>query len=250
MQRNRSLSALWSGALLVASVLSADVAFGHGWVTSPPSRQDHCAKGRTSFDCGQVRYEPQSVEAPKGAMSCSGGSSFSILDNHGLGWPVTNIGSTATVTWFCTACHRTRDWEYFVNGNRIGFFSGNNQQPSQTVSHTLSGLPAGRQRILARWNIGDTAMAFYACLDVQVGGGGNPTPRPTNPTPRPTGNPTATPRPTASPTTIPGGTWRPGVAYSVGATVTYGGRSYRCRQAHTSQVGWEPASTLALWLPI
>src|SRR5690349_17194960 len=37
-----------------------------------------------------------------------------------------------------------------------------------------------------------------------------------------------------------GGTWAPGVFYPIGATVTYGGLSYRCVQAHTSQVTWEP----------
>jgi predicted carbohydrate-binding protein with CBM5 and CBM33 domain len=244
MPRKHSLSALGFGAtLLVSSFLSANVAFGHGWVTSPPSRQDHCKNHRTSFDCGQVQYEPQSVEAPKGSMQCSGGSSFSILNNDGLGWPVTTVGSTTTFTWFCTACHRTRDWEYFVDGNRVATFSGNNSQPSQTVSHTVSGLPSGRHKILARWNIGDTAAAFYSCIDVNVGGGGGgPTP-----TPRPTPRPGATPTPVPTPRPNPGGTWAPNVAYSVGQTVTYGGATYRCLQAHTSLVGWEPATTAALW---
>ncbi|MEV8026238.1 hypothetical protein AB0O43_00005, partial [Cellulosimicrobium funkei] len=31
------------------------------------SRQDNCAKGTTSFDCGSIKYEPQSDEAPKGS---------------------------------------------------------------------------------------------------------------------------------------------------------------------------------------
>jgi hypothetical protein len=33
----------------------------------------------------------------------------------------------------------------------------------------------------------------------------------------------------------------------VGAIVTYGGGSYRCLQAHTSLVGWEPPNAPALW---
>ncbi|HEU0241116.1 MAG TPA: carbohydrate-binding protein [Micromonosporaceae bacterium] len=36
-------------------------------------------------------------------------------------------------------------------------------------------------------------------------------------------------------------------AYAVGALVTYGGHTYRCIQAHTSQVGWEPPNVPALW---
>src|SRR5262245_39997776 len=163
MPEKRSLSALGLGvALLVSSLLMSDAAYAHGWITSPPSRQDHCAKHRTSFDCGQVQYEPQSVEAPKGSMQCSGGGAFSILNNNGLPWPVTSIGSTTTFTWQCTACHVTRDWEYFVDGNKVATFSGGMRQPSSPTSHTISGLPSGRHQILARWNIGDTAAAFYA----------------------------------------------------------------------------------------
>lgn len=46
------------------------------------------------------------------------------------------------------------------------------------------------------------------------------------------------------------GEWQPGVAYVIGDEVTYQGTSYRCRQAHTSQVGWEPPAVPALWLPL
>jgi predicted carbohydrate-binding protein with CBM5 and CBM33 domain len=251
-------SALLFGAtMLVSSLMTTDVAFGHGWVTSPPSRQDHCRNNRTPFDCGAVKYEPQSVEAPKGAMSCHGGSSFTILNNDWLAWPVTSIGSTATFNWYCTACHRTLNWEYFVDGSLRATISGNNSQPSQNVSHTISGLPSGRHKILARWNIGDTPMAFYSCIDVNIGGGGGGTPTPTNP-PRATATPTNPPRGTATPTNPPratptptsgggGGTWAPNTFYSTGATVTYGGLGYRCLQAHTSLVGWEPPNVPALW---
>jgi chitinase len=42
--------------------------------------------------------------------------------------------------------------------------------------------------------------------------------------------------------------WAPGVSYSVGTLVTYQGPTYSCRQAHTSQVSWEPPNAPALWL--
>ncbi len=46
--------------------------------------------------------------------------------------------------------------------------------------------------------------------------------------------------------------WQPNVSYQVGAQVTYQDAShpnhlYQCLQAHTSQVGWEPPYTPALW---
>lgn len=41
--------------------------------------------------------------------------------------------------------------------------------------------------------------------------------------------------------------WAAGTAYTVGGTVTYGGQVYRCVQAHTAGVGWEPSRVPALW---
>jgi chitinase len=43
------------------------------------------------------------------------------------------------------------------------------------------------------------------------------------------------------------GAWAPNTAYAVNDTVTYGGNTYKCLQAHTSLVGWEPSTTPALW---
>ncbi len=51
---------------------------------------------------------------------------------------------------------------------------------------------------------------------------------------------------TAAASTAPA--WAPNTAYAVGAKVTYNGAVYECRQAHTSIVSWEPATTPALWL--
>jgi hypothetical protein len=41
--------------------------------------------------------------------------------------------------------------------------------------------------------------------------------------------------------------WQVGHAYAVGDLVSMNGRIYRCVQAHTSQVGWDPESIPALW---
>ncbi len=48
--------------------------------------------------------------------------------------------------------------------------------------------------------------------------------------------------------TIPN--WAPNTAYSVGALVLYQSVEYKCIQAHTSQVGWEPPNVPALWSPV
>src|SRR5437016_1149547 len=41
--------------------------------------------------------------------------------------------------------------------------------------------------------------------------------------------------------------WQPNTAYSVGQLVTFNSQQFKCIQAHTSQVGWEPPNVPALW---
>jgi predicted carbohydrate-binding protein with CBM5 and CBM33 domain len=232
------------GAVVATSLFVVTPAQAHGYVSSPPSRQAQCAQGIVS-GCGDIVYEPQSVEAPKGSLQCNGGGSrFAVLNDNGKGWRATSVGSSATFNWVLTARHATSTWEYFIGGTRIAVFDDGGRQPGATVSHNVGfGGFSGRQTVLARWNIADTAMAFYACVDLQIGGGGgNPPPPP----PPPTTNP---PPPPPPPTTQPpqGGTWRANTPYAVGSTVTYGGATYRCIQAHTSLPGWEPPNVPALW---
>ena len=213
-RRLAALSAAVLTAPLIAVILPAAPASAHGWITNPPSRQDQCAT-RTVSDCGDIQYEPQSVEAPKGSRSCSGGSRFTVLDNEGKGWRVSSIGSSASFTWRNTAMHRTLNWQYYVDGNLHQTFNGNAAQPPQTVTHQLTGLPGGRHKVLGVWNIYDTQMAFYACVDVNIGGGGGGG-GPTNPpNPPPSGN--------------CGSAWSSSAVYTGGANVSHRGRAYTAR---------------------
>jgi hypothetical protein len=262
-----------ASTLVVASPASA-----HGYVSDPPSRQANCASGAVK-DCGAIQFEPQSVEGPKGLTSCNGGlGQFSVLADESRAWPAKSVGSTVSFNWVLTARHRTTTWEYFIGGTRVAVFDDGNQQPNATVTHNvdLSRFP-GKQRVLAVWNIGDTPMAFYNCVDLNVGGGGGssePDPDPTVPPTTPPADPTTPPvdpttppvdpttppvdptTPPVDPTTPPvdgqpGGTWAPNVAYATGDIVTYNGGRFQCRQGHTSLPSWEPAIyTLALWLPL
>lgn len=52
---------------------------------------------------------------------------------------------------------------------------------------------------------------------------------------------------TATPTQAQAPAWQPNTAYAVNALVTYNGSTYKCLQAHTSLVGWEPPNVPALW---
>ena len=44
--------------------------------------------------------------------------------------------------------------------------------------------------------------------------------------------------------------WAPNTAYSIGSLVMFNGVEYKCIQAHTSEVGWEPPNVPALWQPV
>ncbi|GAA2510003.1 lytic polysaccharide monooxygenase [Winogradskya humida] len=242
--RRRITLPLLSIAAVTASLFVAVVpASAHGYISSPPSRQANCASGAVA-NCGDIVYEPQSVEAPKGSKQCNGGGSrFTVLNDTSKNWPVATVGQSVTFNWVLTARHSTTTWEYFIGNTLLASFNDGGAQPGATKSHTVSmGGFSGRQTVLARWNIADTVNAFYACVDLNIGGGGTTTP--------PTTTPPTTPPTTTPPTTTPppaSGTWAAGTAYVPGSLVTYGGLSYRCRQAHTALAGWEPPNVPALW---
>lgn len=44
--------------------------------------------------------------------------------------------------------------------------------------------------------------------------------------------------------------WAPNTAYKAGDLVIYNGITYKCIQAHTSLIGWEPPVVPALWQPV
>ena len=44
--------------------------------------------------------------------------------------------------------------------------------------------------------------------------------------------------------------WNAGTEYAVDQRIRHGGKLYRCVQAHTSQEGWEPDKTPALWTEV
>ncbi|MDF3292102.1 lytic polysaccharide monooxygenase auxiliary activity family 9 protein [Streptomyces silvisoli] len=183
--------------VLGACVLATGSASSHGYTSQPPSRQALCADG-TVGDCGDIQYEPQSVEGPKGfpqagppdGAICSGGNSrFAQLDDpRGGQWPTTQLtgGQTYDFTWTFTARHATTDFEYFITNDSYDptqpltraelqprpFLTvpyGGRPPSSATVTQqgTVPAGLTGRHLILAVWNIADTGNAFYACSDVQ-----------------------------------------------------------------------------------
>lgn len=136
----------------------------------------------------------------------------------------------------------------------------------------------GRHMIYAIWQRSDSPEAFYSCSDVVFDGASGDNHTPTGPTMTST-HATTAPTPSVTPYLLDPGTlpaepsphpahgqpqpdvepqpqssnaaqWAPGVSYVAGTEVLHNGITYKCVQAHTSQVGWEPGATPALWLVV
>jgi predicted carbohydrate-binding protein with CBM5 and CBM33 domain len=156
--------------VLVAPLLSVvmpGTASAHGWITSPASRQEQCRAGTVS--CGAIKYEPQSVEGPKGLRNCNANiGRFAELNNDGLGWRVQNVSRSTTFRWQITARHSTSTWEYYICGRRVAMFDDRGAQPGSVVTHSVNLGTSGRQKLLAIWNVADTANAFYVCVDLNI----------------------------------------------------------------------------------
>ncbi|MFD5830360.1 lytic polysaccharide monooxygenase auxiliary activity family 9 protein [Lentzea sp. NPDC060358] len=170
MKIGRRVAASMAGVLaapLLVVALPSGTASAHGYISSPPSRQAQCAAKTVS--CGDITWEPQSVEGPKGLQNCHGDvGRFSELSNDNKGWKVSGTGRTVTFNWVFTARHKTSNYDYYVNGRKIASITGNNQQPPATVQHQVTLPNSGRQKVLAVWNIADTTNAFYSCIDVNA----------------------------------------------------------------------------------
>ncbi|QEU89570.1 lytic polysaccharide monooxygenase auxiliary activity family 9 protein [Streptomyces kanamyceticus] len=181
-----------AGSAMLATSGSAQA---HGYTDSPVSRQQLCGNG-TVRNCGQIQWEPPSVEGPKGFPArgpgdgriCAGGiGRFSELDDpRGGNWPTTKLtaGQSHTFVWRITARHSTTDFRYYITKDgwdptkpltRADLdpqpfltvpFGG--RQPGSTVTHD-GVLPqkSGHHLILGVWTIADTGNAFYACSDVR-----------------------------------------------------------------------------------
>ncbi|NYI06525.1 lytic polysaccharide monooxygenase auxiliary activity family 9 protein [Allostreptomyces psammosilenae] len=174
----------------------AGTAQGHGYTNSPPSRAALCNQGVVT-GCGEIQWEPQSVEGPKGFPAagpadgriCAGGNTrFAQLDDpRGGGWPTTPLtsGQTFDFTWRISAAHATTSFRYYITRNgwdptqpltRAALEPApflhvpyNGARPGTTVTHrgTVPAGKTGRHLILAVWDIADTGNAFYSCSDVR-----------------------------------------------------------------------------------
>jgi chitinase len=210
-----------------------------------------------------------------GAAQTAAAGTLNAAKAGGLNVSYANIGITPMIGNNDTpgdvvtqqAAQSIVDWARGNGIGRLAFWSIGRDQPCAGggVSPNCSGL-------------GGAALDFTRIFTAAASGGTPPAP-PTQPTqPQPTQPPTTQPpttqppapptqptdptqptqpTPPTQPTTVPtqpgqppaGATpWEPNHAYQVGQLVTYNGVTYKCWQAHTSLVTWEPPNTPALWI--
>ncbi|MFC9861775.1 MULTISPECIES: carbohydrate-binding protein [unclassified Streptomyces] len=174
-----------------------------------------------------------------------------LVNGYGNG-DVTVTGSTQAVVG-SSVCR---------SGSTTGWHCGTIQQLNTSVTY-----PEGTISGVTRTNVcaepGDSGGSFLTGSQAQgvtSGGSGNCSQggttyfQPVNPalqayglTLVTSGTPTDPPTDPTDPPTEPGGTWAAGTTYATGATVTYGGSTYRCLQGHQAQPGWTPPNVPALW---
>ncbi|WP_394209090.1 N-acetylglucosamine-binding protein GbpA [Enterovibrio calviensis] len=189
-----------TAALFSASVMS------HGYISAVDDglagRAAMCKytseTGEKNTDCGQVQWEPQSVEGPEGfpelgpedgKLASAGLIQFSALDEQTASrWVKRSIvAGQNDFEWTFTANHVTRTWKYYITQpdwnvnqplaraaldlNPFCVIEGNMQKPPKTMVHSCD-VPTreGYHVILAVWDVGDTAAAFYNAIDVQFDG--------------------------------------------------------------------------------
>ncbi|MFI0404457.1 lytic polysaccharide monooxygenase [Actinomadura sp. 3N508] len=195
----RKTSIAVAAAVTVGLPLTLTVpAWSHGYSTSPPSRSYLCGQGKVQ-NCGQVQWDPDGVEGPKGfpargpadgKICAAADGRWSPLDDQrgGTGWPSTKVtaGQNLSISWRFTAPHSTTSFRYFLTKDGwditkpltrdtldlAPFITANlgGRQPANPTVHSGT-LPQrqGKHILLAVWDIADTGNAFYQCIDVDFG---------------------------------------------------------------------------------
>ncbi|MYS82775.1 lytic polysaccharide monooxygenase auxiliary activity family 9 protein [Embleya scabrispora] len=196
MRKRTILATLSAAAVALPFMMLPSSASAHGFISSPKSRSALCGEGKVKR-CGQIQWEPQSVEGPKGYPAggpadgrlCAGADGrWAPLDDPRNGtWPATALtsGASFSFTWEIEARHSTSTFRYYItkpswNPTQPISRAQIESTPFLTVpyggalpaAHTVhtGTLPAGRTGqalIFAVWDVADTDNAFYSCSDVK-----------------------------------------------------------------------------------
>jgi chitin-binding protein len=171
----------------------------HAYISAPESRGYLCRLNENTR-CGNVVYEPQSLEGTDrfpatgpadGRLASAGHNAFAPLDAQTINrWTKRHIQAGPNeFTWTFTAAHASRDWRYFItkpdwNPNSpltrdqfesVPFceYQGENKRPPRQLTH-LCNVPADRSGyhvVLGVWDVADTPMSFYNAVDLMIDNG-------------------------------------------------------------------------------
>lgn len=194
------------GLLLSVSLLAAQQATAHGYMSEPPSRAYACRMGLNT-DCGAAQYEPQSVgETAKGfpalgpvdgKFASGGNAAFANLDvQNASRWVLTEVRErNIEFAWEYAAAHLTTGWQYYITkadwnpnqpltrasfdltpfcsvegGGRppIDGAAGGSGPGKEKHRCTLPGDRDGQHVIFGVWTVADTGAAFYNVVDVDI----------------------------------------------------------------------------------
>lgn len=197
------------GAFVIGGAVAANA---HGYVGNDKNtgagisdvQSRASMKGNTNI--GNIQWEPQSLEAPKGFTldASTGGPTDGKLGSVGRAdavnldeqsptrWVKNEVkaGQELTVAWHYTAPHQTTDWRYYITKNGwdqnkpltradlqpLAEYKQPMGPASNTPSHQVK-LPAdhvGNHVIYAVWDVADTSNAFYNMIDLHIDGQAGP----------------------------------------------------------------------------
>jgi GH18 family chitinase len=222
-----------------------DGEFHKARLTLPP----HLSIAPGSFAEVTLNYQLP-ISGPTNYKLTFGGTSYNLSANYGRGGVTPTSSPTGSPTSSPTASPTNSP----PPGCTAPAWSATATYTNQTVSYN------GRKYTAKWWNQNNrpdqNAGDGKPWRDDGPCGPSSPSPSPSvsvspSVSPSPSISPSVSPSP--SPSVTPTGVypaWATGVTYAAGARVTYQGRSYQCRQPHTSLPGWDPVSAAALWLAI
>ena len=157
-------------------------------------------------DIGNIQWEPQSLEAPKGFSltdsskgpadgklgSVGRADAVNLDEQSSTRWKKNDVkvGQDLTVAWHYTAPHQTTNWHYYITKNGwdqnkpitradlqpLAEYTQAMGPASNTPSHQVK-LPAdhsGYHVIYAVWDVADTVNAFYNMIDLNIQGQAGP----------------------------------------------------------------------------
>lgn len=195
---NKKFASTVVGASLLAALgiaLAAGPASAHGHINGPIKDRGELCYSEVNKDCGEIMWEPWSLEAPKGfpaagpadgEISAAGHARFGEMNEQSpTRWVKNDItNGPIEMNWTYVAPHATSGWTYYMTKQGwdqnapitraelepITRIDHDGSRADNNLNHIVN-VPqdrSGYHVILAVWDVADTTNAFYTTTDVFV----------------------------------------------------------------------------------